>query len=82
MEELLSKPTEQKITVNAFRDALSPLPAALSKGETEDDTKPLIVIIDEPDRCKPLFALSILEQVNDRAGLITYTANDIVDRLK
>jgi hypothetical protein len=61
MEDLLSKPSEQKMTAERFREALSALPAALQNGDAAP--KPLIFIIDELDRCKPGFALSILERI-------------------
>ncbi len=61
MEDLLSRPAEQKLTVQRFREALSSLPSALQ--EVGATSKPLIFIIDELDRCKPIFALSVLERI-------------------
>lgn len=62
MEQLLSRPAEQKLTAEKFRAALSGLPSALASGD-DKSAKPLIFIIDELDRCKPIFALSILERI-------------------
>ena len=65
--QLITKQKEQKSTVSAFRDALSNLPALLSvavpNGQDQPVVKPLIFIIDELDRCRPDFALQILERM-------------------
>lgn len=63
MEEMLSEPTKQKQTVQSFRDALSRLPALLSPPAEGEKQKPLVFIIDELDRCKPVFALQMLERI-------------------
>ena len=66
--ELLTRQNASKATLSAFREALSALPAMLAdvqadSGRSESGRKPLIFIIDELDRCRPLFALEILERV-------------------
>jgi hypothetical protein len=58
--ELLEQRQQQKNAVIQFKNALSELPSLLS---TVSPPKPLIFIIDELDRCKPLFALQILERI-------------------
>lgn len=45
--------------INSFKDYLSTLP---SKLQEEPNTKPLIIVIDELDRCRPTFAIEILEK--------------------
>jgi len=65
--ELLTKQQEQKDAIESFREALATLPALLTQPKQKDQTefapRPLIIIIDELDRCRPLFALQILERV-------------------
>ncbi|MBT5047757.1 MAG: hypothetical protein HOM58_04580 [Rhodospirillaceae bacterium] len=71
--ELLTTKNEQKDAIRGFRAALGALPDLLAekapkaeKEKQEGDTrnsKPLIFIIDELDRCRPGFALQILERV-------------------
>lgn len=66
--ELLTKQREKKATIAAFRQALAELPAILTvdqpgSEQSEGTAKPLVFIIDELDRCRPLFALEILERV-------------------
>lgn len=68
LEDILANQKHQKETIAAFRNALQELPGLLLE-EAKDDPasspqlKPLIFIIDELDRCRPLFALEILERI-------------------
>ena len=66
--ELVTKQKQEKDTIQAFRNALELLPSFLAtmKDESHDDSKPtspLIIIVDELDRCRPDFALQILERI-------------------
>ena len=63
MSDFLTKPKEQKNIVGNFRKALEELPTLISPPKDEEKQKPLVFIIDELDRCKPLFALQILERI-------------------
>lgn len=63
IEQLLDNPRRQKEVVTSFREALERLPSLLAPSLESGRQKPLIFIIDELDRCKPLFALSLLERV-------------------
>jgi predicted KAP-like P-loop ATPase len=64
--ELLTKQKQKKDAIQGFRDALAELPSLLSDHPSDGELsrpKPLIFIIDELDRCRPSFALEILERV-------------------
>lgn len=67
--ELLTKQAEHRSTLQGFRDALRDLPSILApapepkEGEEPARPKPLIFMIDELDRCKPVFALALLERI-------------------
>jgi hypothetical protein len=66
--ELLTKQRGQKVAIQSFREALASLPALLTSAKKQNDDaqpaqKPLIIIIDELDRCRPVFALQILERI-------------------
>ncbi len=58
IEKRLRSADEEKSTIDAFQSALSELPRALGSPD-----KPLVVIVDELDRCRPLFAVQLLERM-------------------
>ncbi|WP_160715907.1 P-loop NTPase fold protein [Halodesulfovibrio sp. MK-HDV] len=62
-EKLLSR-KQEKAAFDSFAEALSTLSEQLGKPEGEgEEGKPLIFVIDELDRCKPTFALALLEKI-------------------
>jgi hypothetical protein len=67
--ELLTRHAEAQGTLQGFRDALRDLPGILTptlepaEGEEPTKAKPLVFMIDELDRCKPVFALALLERI-------------------
>lgn len=63
IDELLDSPRKQREIVKEFREALENIPTLLSPPEADAPQKPLIFIIDELDRCKPHFALALLERI-------------------
>jgi len=63
MDQLLDQPRKQKETAASFRDALANLASALTPPAEGEQQKPLIFILDELDRCKPHFALALLERI-------------------
>lgn len=63
--EVLSGHRKGKDELRAFRDALSELAPLLAEppaGLPEGHARPLIMVIDELDRCRPAFALELLER--------------------
>ncbi|MBI3004000.1 MAG: hypothetical protein HYY49_01125 [Ignavibacteriales bacterium] len=74
-EEALAKLTERiaadkiaehektKLTVEEFRKELADFVASLSKTQDENKRKSFIFVIDELDRCRPTFAIQLLEKV-------------------
>ncbi len=58
IEERISSHSKDIELIKSFRELLSSLPSKLHKG----NEKPLVVIIDELDRCKPTFAVEIVEK--------------------
>ncbi len=60
--DLLTKRREEVSAIDAFQGALKALPSLLSKGDGSE-ARPLVIIVDELDRCRPSFALQILERV-------------------
>lgn len=63
MEQMLDRPRKQKEIAESFRSALTNLPSLLSPPAEGERQKPLIFIIDELDRCKPHFALALIERI-------------------
>jgi hypothetical protein len=62
VENLLKIQSQEKETLNSLKQALSELAGALSSSD-EESKRPLIFIIDELDRCRPSFALELLEKI-------------------
>jgi hypothetical protein len=56
---------EERDAIEAFRKALSDLPALLTPENSMEKAspKPLVFILDELDRCRPPFALAVLERM-------------------
>ena len=70
LEKRIEKAREGAEAVNEFRKRLSELAVELAKGSPTAETQPpegalrkFVFIIDELDRCRPTFALSLLERV-------------------
>ncbi len=64
--ELLTKQKQEKQVLQSFRDALAVLPSLLTRSKNSEMTAehtPLIIIIDELDRCRPSFSLQVLERI-------------------
>ena len=59
--EVITKQKEIKDIFLRFREALEALPALMS--DNVEECRPLIFIVDELDRCRPAFALQLLERV-------------------
>lgn len=62
---LLESTEDRKATMRDFREGLAKVPDLLVPNSSAVDKprKPLIFIVDELDRCKPLFALNVLERI-------------------
>jgi hypothetical protein len=63
IEERLSSHTRDVAQIQSFRELLSKLPSQLKINLENRSNKPLVIIIDELDRCKPTFAVEVLEKI-------------------
>lgn len=60
-EETISSYVKQKDTLNDFRINLASFVKVLS--EDGEESRPLIIFIDELDRCRPTYAIELLERI-------------------
>lgn len=63
VDAYLDQHRKQVLLFNQFREALECLPAAFLPKESIGPAKPLVIIVDELDRCRPNFAVQLLERV-------------------
>ena len=64
ISEQLQKADEERASFKAFRDSLSSVSKSIAeKNQNAGQSLPLIFIVDELDRCRPPFALEILERI-------------------
>lgn len=69
-DDVVSAFRSEKQSLESFRDALA---TAVSVAGGETDPKPLVFFVDELDRCRPTFAIELLERIKhlfDVKGLI------------
>lgn len=62
ISERLRKGAQEKASFDAFRSTLSELARAAGAKASRNATAPLVFIIDELDRCRPPFALELIER--------------------
>lgn len=62
-KEKIEKYEADKSTIQGFRDRLTEFVKELGPTEKREEVKPLIFFIDELDRCRPNYALALLEKV-------------------
>lgn len=60
IEEKLKSFKKDHLAIESFKSYLSALPAGLA---CDQAPKPLVVVVDELDRCRPAFAVEVLEKI-------------------
>ncbi len=60
IEERISSHAKDVALIQSFKEMLSELP---SKLQEDNEERPLVIIIDELDRCKPTFAVEMIEKI-------------------
>jgi hypothetical protein len=77
-EDQLKQYEESKKSMAAFRDALQALAEQL--GKSRGDAIPLIFVVDELDRCRPSYAIRLLETIKHLftvPGVVFVVATDV-----
>jgi hypothetical protein len=59
----IEKYQEDKKTIHRFKEDLAALVSALAEHEGAQSPKPVIFVIDELDRCRPPYAIELLEKI-------------------
>lgn len=64
ISEQLKKADEERASLEAFRNALSDVAKSIAdKNPKKGHSLPLVFVVDELDRCRPLFALDVIERI-------------------
>ena len=63
LETVVKKLLDEYATASASRDELVKALAMLAKSIRDGTDKPLVIIVDELDRCRPTFAIEMLERI-------------------
>ena len=63
IREKLQKTGEERLLLESFRKALEDVSKAITKKKSNHQPPPLIFIVDELDRCRPPFALDVIERI-------------------
>ncbi len=81
VKKQIEKYQKDKESIKGFRESLAKFVSTISKNqEAETPTKPVIFIIDELDRCRPDYAIQLLEKVKHLfsvQGLVFVLAMDM-----
>lgn len=68
-EQALKNHNDKKKSIQTFRDSLGKLTDLIDKEETAEFKLPLFVFVDELDRCRPTYALELLENIKHLFGV-------------
>ena len=63
IDDLINKPNEQRTIIDTFKNSLQALPELLAAGKNAGNVRPLVIVVDDLDRCRPQYALHLLERV-------------------
>jgi Cdc6-like AAA superfamily ATPase len=77
-EKLLDETNTQKVAIERFCRSVEELTESI-RNSSENFAAPMYIIIDELDRCRPLFAIETLERVNhlfDSKGVVFIIGTD------
>ena len=63
IKEKLQKTGEERVLLESFRKSLEDVSKDITKKKSNHQSAPLIFIVDELDRCRPPFALDVIERI-------------------
>lgn len=63
ISEKLQKTGEERALLENFRKALENVSRSITEKKSNHQSPPLVFIVDELDRCRPPFALDVIERI-------------------
>ena len=79
-KEQIDKYDETKKTLTSFRDQLAKFANEATSPDEGNDRRPIVIIIDELDRCRPPYAIQVLEKIKHLFNVLNITFVLAVDK--
>ena len=68
-QEVIDNYSKDKLVKDEFKKAIEELLSAIDDKEKIKEKQPFVIFIDELDRCRPLYAIELLERIKHIFGI-------------